>query len=233
MRNKSERKPKRAEKVQKTSEIYERLAKPIVALSKSQKKYLNSFDTNIITFGVGVAGVGKSFCAASYAANQLKEGRVESIIITRPAVEAGESFGYLKGELKEKYEPYLAPFLSILNERLGVSYVEYLLKVGKIVTSPLAFMRGSTFNDCVVILDEAQNTTPTQMKMFLTRIGKNCTVIIDGDIEQQDVKGVSGLRDAINKLSSVKSVEVIYFGIEDIVRSGIVKDILIAYQNKG
>jgi len=238
MRHKSERrgaKPernraKRSEKVNNSEESYQNQSKPLTPLTKNQKKYLNSFTNNIITFGIGEAGTGKSYCAAGYAANQLKEGKIDSIIITRPAVEAGESFGFLPGELSEKYLPYLEPFKSILNERLGVSYVEYLIKVGKILPSPLSFMRGKTFNDCVVILDEAQNTSPTQMKMFLTRIGKNCTVIIDGDPIQKDIRGISGLEDAVDRLQNLDSVGIVRFTINDIVRSGIIKDILLAYR---
>lgn len=238
MRTKSERrgaKPernrtKRNKKINNSEESYQNQLKPLTPLTKNQKRYLNSFDTNIITFGVGSAGTGKSYCAAGYAGDQLKEGKIDSIIITRPAVEAGESFGFLPGELSEKYLPYLEPFKSILNERLGVSYVEYLTKVGKILPSPLSFMRGKTFNDCVVILDEAQNTSPTQMKMFLTRIGRNCTVIVDGDPAQKDIRGISGLEDAVNRLEKVDSVGVVQFTIDDIVRSGIIKDILLAYR---
>lgn len=204
--------------------------KPLHAMTEAQHTYLQSFDKNIITFGIGSAGTGKTYCAGAYAADLIKNGEVETIIITRPAVEAGESFGFLPGELEDKYAPYLEPFKFVLNERLGKSYVDYLIKTGRIIASPLSFMRGRTFTNAVVILDEAQNTTPSQMMLFLTRIGQNCKVIIDGDLGQKDISGISGLQDAISKLRHVNSINVVEFGIDDVVRSGIVKDILIAYQ---
>lgn len=203
--------------------------KPLHAMTQVQFDYLESFENNVITFGIGSAGTGKTYCAGAYAADLLKEGLVDSIIITRPAVEAGESFGFLPGELEDKYAPYLEPFRFVLNERLGKSYVDYLIKSGKIIASPLSFMRGRTFTNAIVILDEAQNTTPSQMKLFLTRIGQNCKVIVDGDITQKDISGLSGLQDAISRLRHVPSINVVEFTINDVVRSGIVKDILLAY----
>jgi len=169
--------------------------------------------------------------AGGYAAELLKDGEIEKIIITRPGVEAGESFGFLPGELEEKYAPYIEPFLDVLNERLGKSQVAYFRSHGRIVASPLCFMRGKTFKDCVVILDEAQNATPTQMKLFLTRIGQNCKVIVDGDITQKDILGKSGLEDAIKRLRRVPGVRVVNFEVEDIVRHGIVRDIIEAYSD--
>lgn len=213
-------------------EIPDRVKKeiePLRAYTEAQGRYIASIKDNTITFGIGSAGTGKTFVAGAFAADLLKEGLVDKIIITRPAVEAGESFGFLPGEIEEKYAPYLEPFRDVLNERLGKTFVTYLIKTGKIVASPLSFMRGKTFSDCVVILDEAQNVSPTQMKMFLTRIGQNCKVIIDGDVEQKDITGLSGLKDAVSRLSRVPSVGVVEFDIEDVVRSGIVKDILRAY----
>lgn len=202
---------------------------PLRALTEVQGHYIASIKSNIITFGIGCAGTGKTYIAGAFAADQLKEGLVERIIITRPAVEAGESFGFLPGELKEKFQPYLEPFMDVLNERLGRTYVDYLIKTGKIIASPLSFMRGKTFRDAIVILDEAQNVSPTQMAMFLTRIGENSKMIIDGDIAQKDICGVSGLQDAIIKLKNVESVGIVEFGIDDIVRHGIIRSILEAY----
>ena len=202
---------------------------PLRALTEAQGHYLNAIESSIITFGIGPAGTGKTYVAAGYAADQLRNGEIEKIIITRPGVEAGESFGFLPGELEEKYAPYIEPFRDVLNERLGKSQVDYFMSHGRIIASPLSFMRGKTFKDCVVILDEAQNTTPTQIKLFLTRIGQNCKVIVDGDIDQKDISGLSGLEDAVKRLKRVPSVRVVEFEVEDIVRSGIVRDIIEAY----
>lgn len=202
---------------------------PLRAQTAAQAAYLSSFENNIITFGTGPAGTGKTYCAGAFAANLLKEGKIEKIIITRPAVEAGESFGFLPGEIEDKFAPFLEPFRDVLNERLGKTYTDYLIKTGKIIASPLSFMRGKTFSDAVVILDEAQNTTPTQLKMFLTRIGENCTVIVDGDIDQKDIHGLSGLQDAVKRLKNVPLIGHVEFGVDDIVRSGIVRDIITAY----
>lgn len=202
---------------------------PLRAYTEAQEAYLNSIDNNIITFAVGPAGTGKTFIAGAYAAQLLKDGKIDRIIITRPGVEAGESFGFLPGELEEKYLPYIEPFKDVLDERLGKSQVTYFLAHKVIIASPLGFMRGKSFKNCMIILDEAQNATPTQMKLFLTRIGENCKVVVDGDISQKDISGTSGLADAIDRLRKIGSVGVVEFGIEDIVRSGICKDIIKAY----
>jgi phosphate starvation-inducible PhoH-like protein len=203
--------------------------KPITLLTKAQKQYFNSMKTNTITFGIGVAGTGKSYVAISYAAQLLQEKKINKIILTRPAVEAGESFGFLPGELDEKYAPYIDPVKDILNKRLGTSFTDYLFKRKIIEARPLAFIRGSTFEEAFVILDEAQNCTPTQMKMFLTRIGEDAKVVIDGDIQQKDIKGTSGLSDAIVRLHGMNDVGIVTFDIEDVVRSGICKEIIRRY----
>ncbi|MBE0438025.1 MAG: PhoH family protein [Methylomicrobium sp.] len=202
---------------------------PIRAINEAQGHYLCSIQQNIITFGIGPAGTGKSYVAGGYAADQLRDKLIDKIIVTRPCVEAGESLGFLPGELEDKFAPYIDPFREILNERLGKSFVDYLIKHKRIDARPLAYMRGITFKNCMVILDEAQNTTPTQMKLFLTRIGENCKVIIDGDIQQKDIRQQSGLADAINRLDNVRRVGIVNFDTNDIVRSKIVKDIIKAY----
>lgn len=207
----------------------QRIAEPLHAITRAQDRYMASIRDNIITFGIGPAGTGKSYIAAAMAADMLREKKIDKIIITRPAVEAGESFGFLPGELEEKYAPYIDPFRDILNERLGKSQVAYLIKHKRIEARPLAFMRGCTLKNCWAILDEAQNTTPSQIKLFLTRIGENCKVIVDGDIDQNDIKSYSGLADAVIRLASTKRVGIVDFGVEDIVRSGIVRDIIRAY----
>ena len=209
--------------------IERRVLEPIQALTKAQGAYITAILKNVITFGIGPAGTGKSYVVAGLAADMLREKKIDRILLTRPGVEAGEKFGFIPGELEEKYAPYIEPFRDIFNERLGRSQVDYLIKHKRICAMPLAFMRGRTFKNCWAILDEAQNTTPGQMKLFLTRIGDNCKVIIDGDIEQKDITTQSGLSDAVNKLKDTRKVGIVEFTVEDVVRSGIVKDILRAY----
>lgn len=203
-------------------------AEPLKAQTKKQAEYIKSIKSKTITFGIGPAGTGKTYIAGAVACEMLESKQVDQIIVTRPAVEAGESLGFLPGELNEKYEPFIAPFRSVLNERLGKGHVDYLIKAGRIKGAPFAYMRGETFKNCIVILDEAQNATKAQLKLFLTRIGENCTVIVDGDIDQTDIRD-SGLQDALNRLSYIPSVSIVKFGREDIVRSGIVGEIVQAY----
>lgn len=203
---------------------------PLQAQTEAQGQYISAIMSSQVVFGVGPAGVGKTYVAAAYAAEQLMSKRIERIIITRPAKEVGESMGFLPGELEEKYAPYLAPFEAIMIERMGRGPYEYALKADRISPRPLGFMRGATFDNAVVILDEAQNCTPAEMKMFLTRIGKNCLVIVDGDPEQCDLNDPSGLTDAMHRLCNVDGIRIVEFDENDIVRSGIVKSILKAYR---
>ena len=168
--------------------------------------------------------------AAALAADAIHYGNIEKLIITRPAVEAeGEDLGFLPGQLNEKFKPYLTPVLEILEEKLGKTYVEYLLKTNTIEAVPLAYMRGRSFNNTWVLADEAQNMTIGQMKMLLTRFGSNCKMIIDGDASQSDIKGTNGLQDVVNRLQHNNDVKVIRFTTEDIVRSGFVAEIIKAY----
>ena len=206
-------------------------AEPLQAQTEAQGHYICALESSQLIFAIGPAGTGKTYVASAFAADLLQSKAIEKIIITRPNVEVGAGFGFLPGELEEKYFPYLAPFREVMIERMGLSQYEYALKVESISPQPLAFMRGATFNDAFVILDEAQNCTPQEMKMFLTRIGQNCTVVVDGDPEQCDLHGPSGLNDAVNRLERVPGVSVVEFTEDDIVRSGLVKDILIAYRN--
>lgn len=203
---------------------------PLEAKTQKQAEYINAINTSIITFGTGPAGTGKSYVSVAMAADMLRDKTIEKILLTRPAVEAGESFGFLPGTLEEKYAEYINPVREILEERLGKSWVENLIKLGKIEGAPLGFMRGRTFKDCVVILDEAQNCTPAQMELFLTRIGENCTVVINGDTSQRDIRGMSGLVDAIERISWIPQVSVIKFEKKDIVRSGICQEIVESYE---
>lgn len=197
----------------------------------AQQRYINAINQYCLTFGLGPAGTGKSYCAGALAAEALESGCIERIILTRPAVEAGETLGFLPGDVNEKFGVYIDAFRDILNDRLGAGTVDYCIRHGRIVAAPLAFMRGKTFNqNTFVILDEAQNTTPTQMKMFLTRIGEDCKVVVNGDIAQSDIRGANGLSDAVDKLYDVGSVYVHHFEREDIVRSGLVREIIERYE---
>lgn len=198
--------------------------------TQAQSEYLDAIKTAELIFAVGPAGTGKTYIATAFAADQLVAKRINKIIITRPNIEVGAGMGFLPGELEEKYRPFLAPFEAIMVERMGRGAYECALKNEKVSPQPLAYMRGATFNDAFVILDEAQNCTPAEMKMFLTRIGTNSTVIVDGDPDQCDLNGVSGLGDAMRRLGDVEGVRIVQFEEDDIVRSGIVRDILKAYR---
>ena len=209
----------------------QRVTQPLRARTKSQQHYINAINNHMLTFGIGPAGTGKSYCAGALAAEALESGRIERIILTRPAVEAGEQLGFLPGDLNEKFSVYIDAFRDILNERLGAGTVNYCLRHGRIVAAPLAFMRGKTFNSkTFVILDKAQNTSVAQMKMFLTRIGEDCKVVINGDIQQSDIRGPNGLADAITKLADLPNVYVHQFERDDIVRSGLVRHIIDRYE---
>lgn len=208
-----------------------RSPQPLRAKNQAQQNYINAIRHHALTFGIGPAGTGKSYCAGALAAEALESGRIERIILTRPAVETGENLGFLPGDLDQKFSVYIDAFRDILNERLGAGTVDYCLRHGRIVAAPLAFMRGKTFNSkTFVILDEAQNTSVAQMKMFLTRIGEDCKVVINGDIEQSDIRGPNGLADAIQRLDKLPSVHIHEFTREDIVRSGLVRDIIDRYE---
>lgn len=204
---------------------------PITGQTENQKRYLRAMSGQNLVFATGPAGVGKTFLCTAIAAKMLVEKKIERIIITRPAVEAGESLGFLPGELEDKFDPYLEPFKDVLYRRLGRSFTDYLINSKKIVAVPLAYIRGRTFRNAMVILDEAQNTTPRQMKTFLTRIGENCTIVVNGDPTQMDIKGPCGMVDAIRRLYSLPEVRVIEFTKADIVRSGLVQKIVEAYES--
>lgn len=205
--------------------------KPIKALNESQERYIKAIKSHTLTFATGPAGTGKTFVCAALAADALTSNKCERIIITRPAIEAGRGIGFLPGELEEKFDPYFEPFRDVLVERLGSGFCEYLIKSEKIAAKPLGFMRGKTFKNAWVILDEAQNTTPIEMKLFLTRIGEGCTIIVNGDVSQKDILGKSGLEDALHKLNAVNDVAFIHFTRTDIVRSGLVQNIVEAYES--
>lgn len=200
----------------------------------NQKLYvLNLFNKDII-FGVGPAGTGKTYLAVMYAVNLLKEGSVKKIILTRPAVEAGESLGYLPGDLKEKIAPYLRPLYDALYDALGVEVATQLIEKEVIEIAPLAYMRGRTLENACIILDEAQNTTTKQMLMFLTRLGFQSKMIITGDISQIDLpKGVkSGLVEATELLTDINEIGITKFTKDDVIRHSLVAKILAKYENK-
>lgn len=196
----------------------------------NQNQYIKGIKSFPITIGDGPAGVGKTWLVAALAAEMLEAKEIDKILLTRPAQEAGEKLGFLPGEKEEKYEPYLQPFREALEERLGKSTFEYYLKVGKIEGAPLAYMRGRTFKNTLMILDEAQNATPTQMKMFLTRAGEGSRIVVNGDLAQQDTYGVSGLLTAKKKLRHLPAVKLVEFRIGDVVRSGLVQEVLEAWE---
>ena len=204
---------------------------PLSPRNKAQRQYINAIRHHCLTFGLGPAGTGKSYCAGALAAEAMLNGQIERIIITRPAVEAGENLGFLPGDIDEKFAVYIDAFKEILSERLGAGTVKYLMRHQRIVAAPLAYMRGRTFNaDTFVILDEAQNTTPAQMKLFLTRIGEDCKVVINGDIQQSDINGANGLADAVDRLRDLHSVYIHEFCRDDIVRSGLVREVIDRYE---
>lgn len=203
---------------------------PLKAKTEPQGHYIIAIQGSRLTFGIGPAGTGKTYVCGALAAEALDNKKVERIVLTRPATEAGEKLGSLPGELDDKFAPYLLPFRDVLDERLGKTYVDYLKRVGRIEGAPLAYMRGRTFKNCFLILDEAQNTTPVQMEMFLTRIGEGCIVVVNGDVTQKDIHGQSGLEDAVRRLEAIRGVSIIEFHRRDVVRSGLVQDIVEAYE---
>jgi len=206
--------------------------KPIKSKTHGQGKYVDAISKNVITFGIGPAGTGKTFLAVALAVKSFKNKEVDRIILTRPAVEAGEKLGFLPGDLQNKVDPYLRPLYDALYEMLGAeTYLKYLEK-GMIEVAPLAYMRGRTLDNSFIILDEAQNTTPEQMKMFLTRIGFGSKAVITGDITQIDLPGdkKSGLKEVMNILKDIKGIEFIYLSEKDVVRHELVQKIIKAYE---
>lgn len=203
----------------------------VVARTPGQKKYLEAVKTNDIVFAIGPAGTGKTYQAVASAVAAMKEGSVSRIVITRPAVEAGERLGFLPGDLKEKVDPYLTPLNDALTEMLPPEKLRIYREQRIIEIAPLAYMRGRTLHNSFMILDEAQNATPIQMKMFLTRLGVTSRAIVTGDITQIDLpeNEISGLVDAREKLKSVKGITVVEFNSGDVVRHRLVKDIIKAY----
>jgi phosphate starvation-inducible PhoH-like protein len=205
--------------------------KNIVTRTHGQKRYIEAIENYDIVFGVGPAGTGKTYLAMAVAMTKLLKGEVERIVLTRPAVEAGEKLGFLPGDLVEKVNPYLRPLYDALHDMVDMEKAQRLVASGQIEIAPLAFMRGRTLNDSYVILDEAQNTTREQMKMFLTRLGRNSRAVITGDVTQIDLprETKSGLIQSLKLLDKVKGIHVHYFNDTDVVRHPLVAEIIKAY----
>ena len=212
---------------------FETWKKTIVPKSFGQKIYFEALNNYELVFGLGPAGTGKSYLAVAKGIDMLKKGLVEKIILTRPAVEAGERLGFLPGDMKEKIDPYLRPIYDALYEMMPSDRVEKKIQSGEIEIAPLAFMRGRTFNNAFVIVDEAQNTTSVQMKMVLTRIGEGSRMVINGDLSQVDLpKGqVSGLKESEKILSKIREIKIISLKANDVIRHKIVAKIIKAYDH--
>ena len=208
--------------------------KSVIARSEKQSDYIKALKENDIIMSLGPAGTGKSFLAVSVAITLLMEKKIDRVILSRPAVEAGEKLGFLPGDMKEKVDPYLRPLYDALYELFGADKIEKKIETGEIEIAPLAFMRGRTLKNCYAILDEAQNATETQIKMFLTRIGENSKLVVNGDPSQVDLinKKDSGLIKSKNILKNLEEIKIIEFDHNDVVRHPLVSKIINAYQKK-
>ena len=208
--------------------------KSVIARSEKQSEYIKALKENDIVMALGPAGTGKSFLAVSVAITLLMEKKIDRVILSRPAVEAGEKLGFLPGDMKEKVDPYLRPLYDALYELFGADKIDKKIEAGEIEIAPLAFIRGRTLKNCFAILDEAQNATDTQIKMFLTRIGENSKLVVNGDPSQIDLinKTHSGLIKSKNILKDLPEIKIVEFDHNDVVRHPLVSKIIRAYQNK-
>jgi len=220
--------------IQSFAQLIKTPRKSVIARSQKQSDYIKALREKDIVLALGPAGTGKSFLAVSVAITLLMERKVERVILSRPAVEAGEKLGFLPGDMKEKVDPYLRPLYDALYELFGFEIIDKKIESGEIEIAPLAFMRGRTLKNCFAILDEAQNATETQIKMFLTRIGENSKLVVNGDPTQVDLinKSHSGLVKSKNILSDIKEIKIINFDHADVVRHPLVSKIIKAYQKK-
>ena len=220
--------------VQSFKQLIKTPRKSVIARSEKQSDYIKALRENDIVLSLGPAGTGKSFLAVSVAVTLLMEKKIERVILSRPAVEAGEKLGFLPGDMKEKVDPYLRPLYDALYELFGADKIDKKIETGEIEIAPLAFMRGRTLKNCFAILDEAQNATETQIKMFLTRIGENSKLVVNGDPSQVDLinKNHSGLIKSKNILKSLDEIKIIEFDHKDVVRHPLVSKIIRAYQTK-
>jgi len=208
--------------------------KDIVARSPNQDTYMGMIKGSELVFGLGPAGTGKTYLAVAMGVAMFLEGKVERMIFCRPAVEAGENLGFLPGDMKDKVDPYLRPIYDALHDMLPMDFVAKKIEAGGIEIAPLAFMRGRTLSRAFVILDEAQNTTPVQMKMLLTRLGESSRMVITGDLSQTDLPGhiKSGLRDAVETLEAIEGIDFMRFAKEDVIRHPLVSKIIHAYDQR-
>lgn len=205
--------------------------RPLKAKTLGQKKYLDAIRKNTITFGVGPAGTGKTYLAVAMAVRAFRAHEINRIILTRPAVEAGEKLGFLPGDLQNKVDPYLRPLYDALFDMLGAENYQRYVERGNIEVAPLAYMRGRTLDDSFIILDEAQNTTPEQMKMLLTRLGQNSKAVITGDVTQIDLQDKkSGLIEAVKVLKGIEGIETVRLSEKDVVRHRLIQEIIKAYE---
>ena len=206
--------------------------KPVKPKTLGQKKYIDAIQNNTITFGIGPAGTGKTYLAVAMAVRAFRDEQVSRIILTRPAVEAGEKLGFLPGDLQSKVDPYLRPLYDAMFDMMGPENFQRNMEKGTIEVAPLAYMRGRTLDDSFIILDEAQNTTPEQMKMFLTRLGFNSKAIVTGDVTQIDLPnaGRSGLVEAVKVLKNIDDIAIMRLTEKDVVRHKLVQDIIAAYE---
>ena len=224
----------RKPQVEKTGDtiVFSVTGKPIVPRSPNQLKLVQEYEKNDMLFAIGPAGSGKTYTAIALAVRSLKNKEIKKIILSRPAVEAGEKLGFLPGDMKDKIDPYLQPLYDALQDMIPAAKLKEYMELNVIQIAPLAFMRGRTLNDAVVILDEAQNTTPEQMKMFLTRMGVGSKVVVTGDVTQIDLpdRTRSGLVDALQVLKGVNGIAQCYFTEKDVVRHRLVQEIIKAYE---
>lgn len=214
--------------------VFGNYGKSIKARTKNQKLLVEQYESNDLLFAVGPAGTGKTYISIALAVRALRNKEIRKIVLSRPAVEAGENLGFLPGDLKEKLDPYLQPLYDALNDMIPPKKLAEYMEDGIIQIAPLAFMRGRTLSNSIVILDEAQNASPNQMKMFLTRMGENAKFIVTGDITQIDLpaRQKSGLIEAISMLKNIKGISITLFTLKDIVRHKLVVDIIKAYNKK-
>ena len=227
----AEGKDKELREIYKNPLVLKLKQRSIIPKTLSQKRYLQCIDQNTITFGIGPAGTGKTYLAMAMGLRELLEGAVERIILTRPAVEAGEALGFLPGELQEKMLPYLTPLYDAMNDMMGKEIIVKLVERGTVEIAPLAYMRGRTLSNAFVILDEAQNTTQEQMMMFLTRLGDGSRMVVTGDITQIDLplSKQSGLKEASRILKNIAGLQMFHFNSQDVVRHPLVQNIIDAY----
>ena len=220
--------------IQSFAQLIKTPRKSVIARSKKQSDYIKALRGSDVVMALGPAGTGKSFLAVSVAITMLMEKKVERVILSRPAVEAGEKLGFLPGDMKDKVDPYLRPLNDALYELFGFEKIDKKIETGEIEIAPLAFMRGRTLKNCFAILDEAQNATETQIKMFLTRIGENSKLVVNGDPSQVDLinKSHSGLIKSKNILSQIEEIKILEFDHKDVVRHPLVSKIIKAYQKK-